>query len=152
MPFRLHAEIAAETRDTYLTQGGRPVAVDVVAELAGVRVATTVDLPLPVARRIELSGALNVLESADRVDGRPSRARVLPTIGRVDRIRMISVAIGIPAEAPDGWIASQYLLGTAREYELRRSPVGVYTYPTAEGDEAIAAKSFSLSISRAGDE
>lgn len=135
MPFRLHSEIAAETLDTYVMQGGRPVAVDVVAELAGARVATTVDLPLPVAHRLELSGALNVLESADRVDGRQSRARVLPTIGRVDRIRMISVAIGIPAEAPDGWIASQYLLGTAREYELRRSPMGVYTYPTAEGDE-----------------
>ena len=106
-----------------------------VAELAGVSVATHVGLPLPASRRIELPGALNVLEPADRTDGRHFQARVLPTIGRVDHIRMISLATGIPADAPDGWIASQYLPGTAREYELRRSPIGVYTYPTAEGDD-----------------
>ncbi|TQC43974.1 hypothetical protein EEB14_40025 [Rhodococcus sp. WS4] len=135
IPFRLHSEISAGARDTYVTQGGTPVAVDVVAEWAGVNVATNIDLPLPDSRRIELSGALNVLEPADRTDGRRSRARVRPTFGRVDRIRMISVATGVPADPPDGWVASQYLPGTAREYELRRSPVGVYTYPTAEGDE-----------------
>lgn len=112
------------------------MAVNVVAELAGVSVATTVDLPLPASRRIELSGALNVLEPADRTDGRRIQSRALPTIGRVSRIRMISVATGVPADAPDDeWVASQYLPETAREYELRRSPVGVYTYPTAEDDE-----------------
>ena len=135
MPIRLHSEISAGAGDTYITQGGTPVAVDVVAESAGVNVATNVDLPLPASRRIELYGALNVLEPADRTDGRRIQARALPTFGRVDRIRMISVATGIPADAPDGWVASRYLSGTAREYELRRSPVGVYTYPTAEGDE-----------------
>lgn len=135
MPIRLHSEISAGARDTYITQGGTPVAVDVVAELAGVRVATHVDLPLPASRRIEVSGAVNVWEPADRTDGRRVGARVLPTVGRVDRIRMISVATGIPADAPDGWVASQYLPGTAREYELRRSPVGLYAYPTAEGDD-----------------
>ncbi|MBC2644183.1 MULTISPECIES: hypothetical protein [unclassified Rhodococcus (in: high G+C Gram-positive bacteria)] len=135
MPIRLHSEVVAGTRDTYITQGGTPVAVEVVAELAGVRVATHVALPLPASRRIEVSGALNVSKPADRTDGRRIRSRVLPTTGRVGRIRMLCVAVGVPADAPDGWVASQYLPGTVREYELRRSPAGVYTYPTAEGDD-----------------
>src|SRR5680860_1114938 len=33
MPIRLHSEIVAGARNTYVTQGGTPVAVDVVAEL-----------------------------------------------------------------------------------------------------------------------
>ncbi|WP_172937496.1 hypothetical protein [Rhodococcus sp. MS16] len=53
-----------------------------IGQLVGVKVATKVDLPLPDAPRIELSGAFDVLEpAADRTDGGQARACVLPTFG-----------------------------------------------------------------------
>ena len=55
MPFRLHSEIAAETRDTYVTQGGRPVAVDVVVLPGDEYVITTYpgSAPTPGERKEE---------------------------------------------------------------------------------------------------
>ncbi|WP_072688006.1 hypothetical protein [Rhodococcus marinonascens] len=134
MPFRLYSEVLDGEQNTHRYQGGVPVAVDAVAELSDVRVAVSIDLPLPAVRIIDVSGALNVLQPAIRTDGRQTRSRLPATVGTVERIRMASIAVGIPAVAGMGWVANQYLPGTVREYELRCSPSGLYTYPSTEGE------------------
>ncbi|MFD9665040.1 hypothetical protein ACFWAY_26010 [Rhodococcus sp. NPDC059968] len=112
IPIRLHTEIVADTRDTYITQGGTPVVVDVVAESAGDSVAADVDLPLAASRRLELFGALNVSDPAERADGRLTRTGVLTAVGRVGRIQMMSIAVGFLPTRPAGWVASQYVRRT----------------------------------------